>query len=102
MATGGMHTSLFPQKTYIISGAETTSYMRELSESTVIFLVEKGVIQPKVISVKEWKVQMALGTDDNISFILTERGIQVAIEHTEWKGELRKNLIEQRLAQDRS
>ena len=42
-----------------------------------IILSEKGLIYPVRMSVKECKMQIALGTDINIGFGLTELGIYV-------------------------
>ncbi len=53
----------------------------ELLLETIISLIEKKMVIPFGLSIKEWKVQVALGTNDKIVFTLTTLGEQRAIDH---------------------
>ncbi|KKL91565.1 hypothetical protein LCGC14_1893390, partial [marine sediment metagenome] len=66
-----MCTPLWSQKMYVIYG-DDRYYRWEIKESTALSLVKKGVIIPRELSIKEWKVQIALGTVENVELILTE------------------------------
>ncbi|KKM63205.1 hypothetical protein LCGC14_1513780 [marine sediment metagenome] len=86
------------QKRYVIYS--DSNYRGEIKESTALSLVAKGVIQPSGLSIKEWKVQIALGTVENVELILTELGALAATAHTEWSDEFRKEQIADRLRID--
>lgn len=76
-----MHVLPGPPKTYYISGKDIV-YRTGISESVVLSLVEKGAIRPLGISIKEWKVQIALGVESSdIEFELTKLGEHLGTSH---------------------
>ena len=66
-----------------------------ISKSIIPSLIEKGLIQPLRVSVKECKMQIALGTDINIGFTITQLGIDVeCLDHNTTYDERLKKLRE--------
>ncbi len=56
--------------------------MENITKSAVYSLVEKGAIRPLGLSIKEWKVQDALGVESSdIEFELTELGESLWTSH---------------------
>lgn len=97
-----MHTDpvlLGQPKTYRIC-CEGSVYMQNISETTVISLVKKKAIIPLGLSIKEWKVQIALGTDEDTEFELTELGARAGTEHLEWSYDWREERIAERMKQN--
>lgn len=90
-----------PPKTYAVSGGGIL-YMDKIAEDTMLSLVKKGTILPCNISVKEWKVQVALGTAEEIKFELTSLGWQLGTDHL--SSDRRKELKKERtkILKDRS
>ena len=84
------------QNLYIICDKGTV-YATSITEDTVISLVNNAAILPVGLSVKEWKVQVALGVAENNKFILTELGACAGTEHTEWGDKFRKERITERI-----
>lgn len=76
-----MYVSPGPPKMYYISGRDGV-YIDSISESAVLSLVEKEAIRPLGLSIKEWKVQVALGVESpDIEFELTELGERLGTSH---------------------
>ena len=69
-------------------------YMEGITVRTMLSLVKKGTILPCNISVKEWEVQVALGTDEEIEFELTPLGWRLGTNHL--SSHRRKELKEER------
>ena len=88
-------------KTYAVSG-EGILYMDKIAEDTMLSLVKKETILPCNISVKEWEVQVALGTDEGIEFKLTSLGWRLGTDHM--SSDRRKELKKERtkILKDRS
>ena len=84
------------EKLYIICGNGIV-YAVDITEGTVLSLVNSGAILPVGLSVKEWKVQVALGVAENTKFILTEFGARVGTSHTSWDAITRADQIEDRM-----
>lgn len=84
------------QNLYIISD-KGTAVATNITEDTVLSLVNNAAILPVELSVKEWKVQVALGVAGNTKFILTELGARVGTEHTDWSDEFRAERITERI-----
>lgn len=68
------------RKLYVFYGDR--GYRWEIKESTALSLADKGVIKPRGLTIKEWKVQIALGVAEDVELILTESGAWEAIAHT--------------------
>ena len=67
----------------------------DIPKSIIFPLIEKGLIQPLRVSVKEWKIQNALGTDIDIGFTVTQLGIYVeCLDHNVTYDERLKKLRE--------
>ena len=70
-----------PPKTYYICDKGIVD-MEDISESIVLSLVEKEAIRPLGLSIKEWKVQIALGVESpDIEFELTKLGERLGTSH---------------------
>jgi hypothetical protein len=70
-----------PPKTYYIRRG-ACSYIDHIPESIVLSLVEKRAIRPLGLSIKEWKVQIALGVESpDIEFELTKLGERLGTSH---------------------
>ncbi len=70
--------------------------LADLSEDMALSLVNKKAILPIGLSIKEWKVQVALGVVNN-AMKLTELGVRAGTEHTEWTKEFREEQIMERM-----
>lgn len=69
-----------PKAYYIIGRVGV--YIGRITESIVFSLVEKEAIRPLGLSIKEWKVQIALGVESSdIEFELTELGERLGTSH---------------------